>query len=328
MAASHVAWNAPTKVTLWGSMRLICEARLESLWSVSFCLQPHHLAGDFQPLLSAVERSFKKLSARHSCRLMDKLPLIVVDGKWCLQHSLCNDRFSGTIWSADLELGSFVGCGQRPQRGSKYCLRHVPANLPEDAASLPQITSHRETQRCGLSLEFKLADAGWVAADTVPLAAVRQYELSKLPRCSPQEAAESDTTCSRDPRRGNPETRVARKSGGILVAVGPCLHIIDVVPMQSTESLTQVVLFVWAILQNVARLHWVVYDFACGVVQFLNRQSARRPTAVAEKWRRLQSLRWVLDRLHFHGHKCREPGSANYNPDVSPYATGLCEIGQ
>ena len=309
---------------LWGSMRLISEARLESLWSVPVCVQPHHLANDFQPLLAAVERGFKFLSSQHKCPLMAALPLIVVDGKWCMQVSLCNDRFSRQIWNTELQLGSFSGCTDRPQRGSKYCERHVPAELPEDAGTLPEIVQHRDDVRNGkLVLEFQLGDGSWVAADSVPPQSVRRYELGKLPQCSRRGATSADSTCSRDPLRGTPEPLVNRKSGGILVAVGPCLHIVDVTPMYSSESRTQVVMFVWSIVQRLCSLQWVVYDFACGIVQFLASQRSRRQGAAADGWRSLQGLHWVLDKLHFHGHTCRDESSANYNPDVNPYVTRL-----
>ena len=48
------------------------------------------------------------------------------------------------------------------------------------------------------------------------------------------------------------EGRPSRWRNEILVAVGPCLHIVDIVPL--SESLTQVVMFVWVILQRLKEL--------------------------------------------------------------------------
>ena len=52
--------------------------------------------------------------------------------------------------------------------------------------------------------------------------------------------------------------------GGLLIAIYPCMHIVGVKPMYSSESLTQVVLFVWHVLSYLGGVTWAIYDFACG----------------------------------------------------------------
>ena len=252
---------------------------------------------------------------------MSAMPLIVVDGKWCLQVSLCNDRFSSQTWNKDLQAGFFSGCVARPARGSKYCAEHSRTSSSKSEETSTQcIVGHRERAANGaLRVEFKLADGAWVPSSAVSAGDVRRYELEKLPRCKPVLE-----TCSQDPLRGTPEPLVSRKSGGVLVAVGPCLRILGIEPMFSSESLTQVVFFVWSMLAALRRLEWVIYDFACGVTEFLANQCRIRPDLAAKhNWQKLMGLRWVLDKLHFHGHKCRQEGSPSYNPNVNPYATWL-----
>ncbi|CAJ1450081.1 unnamed protein product, partial [Effrenium voratum] len=270
----HFVTALEMAVTLWGSMRLIAQARTQSLWSCSFCLQPHHVAANFKPLLAAVKLAFSQLAAQHCCTLMSAMPLVVVDGKWCLQVSLCNDRFSSQTWNKDLQAGFFSGCVARPARGSKYCAEHSRTSSSKSEETSTQcIVGHRERAANGaLRVEFKLADGAWVPSSAVSAGDVRRYELEKLPRCKPV-----SETCSQDPLRGTPEPLVSRKSGGVLVAVGPCLRILGIEPMFSSESLTQVVFFVWSMLAALRRLEWVIYDFACGVTEFLANQCRIRP---------------------------------------------------
>ena len=54
-------------------------------------LRPHHEAADFQPLLKLAREAFNACAAGHvtSCKLWEKMPLVVVDGKWSTQTPLC-----------------------------------------------------------------------------------------------------------------------------------------------------------------------------------------------------------------------------------------------
>ena len=76
----------------------------------------------------------------------------------------------------------------------------------------------------------------------------------------------------KDDRRGISETRVARKSNGILVAVSPCLQIMAIRPMYASESVTQVVLLVQHLLTLFTALAFIIYDNACGAARTVRKR--------------------------------------------------------
>jgi hypothetical protein len=311
------------KVMVWGALRLICGARVESAWAVDFYLRPHHLADDFCGLMTSARRAWEKVSSLHACSLCRAVPAIVVDGKWCMQVSLCNYRPCGAVWNQALATGSVVGCTNRPQRGSKYCAQH---NLPRDceAVDVLELVCHREVvSDTSVCLEYKSKDGSWIAASAVSAESIRAYEMQLLPTFATQHANEEPETCSKDPRRGTVESYASRKSGGLLVAVYPCMHIVGVRPMYSSESLTQVILFVWHVLSYLRTVEWVIYDFACGILRHIRVQMRKRQgTASHAAWGKLMALKWVIDRLHFgKGHTaCKDEKSTYFEPSVNPYA--------
>ena len=314
------------QVMVWGSLRLICAAHVENLWSVQFHLRPHHVARDFQALLSSVRRAWERLASLHSCSLCRRVPAIVVDGKWCMQVSLCNDRRSQKWWDANLALGCLIGCVDRPFRGGKYCSNHDPRLLPDFDDSF-ELDAHREVVTDDdIFLEYHVKDGQWVSGAALPAAAIQSYELRLLPKVDADRAKHEEESCSKDSRRGAVEHCIGRKSGGLLIAVYPCLHIVGVRPMYSSESITQVVLFVWHVLSYLQGITWVLYDFACGVLRFLRNQALKRDGKPFRKhWQVLLNLRWVVDKLHFKsGHSgCKDPNSKYYEPSVNPYAVLL-----
>lgn len=117
-----------------------------------------------------------------------------------------------------------------------------------------------------------------------------------------------------------PETVVARKSNGILVAVTPCLQIVAARPMYSSESLVQIFLLVWDLLMLVGNLAYVIYDNACGAARSIRKRMKEcHGIGVHEAWKQLSSLHWVVDRLHLRYHSaCRCPDSAWFVPGVDP----------
>ncbi|CAJ1421344.1 unnamed protein product [Effrenium voratum] len=307
-------------VMVWGALKLIARATLPGFDTVELFLRPHHIATDFVSLLDSARKAFQDLAARHSCKLFDEVPVIVVDGKWSLQLSVCNERGSGLVWSSSLRTGFLSGCTARPERGSKYCQQHQPP--AEEAPRGPQLSSHREVVRgSSIVLQYDTGDGSWADAADLPVSAVRHYEVNSLPKktASAQRPAEE---CGADVRRGTPEPSIGRKSAGMLIAVSPCLQILGLRPTYSTESITQVLLFVQHVLVYMVHVSWVVYDFACGVVRHMRTQCRQRAGKPEEtEWRRMAGLRWVIDKLHFQGHKgCRNPTSTWFLPDVNPYA--------
>ena len=189
---------------------------------------------------------------------------------------------------------------------------------------MQELEAHREVVTDeAVELQFKMKSGAWVPARDVPPESIRAYEMSMLPTINKAQANSDEVSCSKDPLRATEESRVSRKSGGLLVAVYPCLHIVAAVPMYSSESLSQVVLLVWLVLTYMHGIQCVVYDFACGVLRHARKQAhlrAGKPSEVA--WRKLLSLRWVVDKFHFgKGHTaCRNPSSSYYEPSVNPYA--------
>lgn len=113
-----------------------------------------------------------------------------------------------------------------------------------------------------------------------------------------------------------------RKSNGILAAVTPCLQIASIKPMFASESPTQVLLFVFALLGLFGDLSHIIYDNACGIVRHLRKQLAKKEAAhddTAVAWSALLALQWVIDRLHFTYHRaCRRRMSAWFVDGVDP----------
>ena len=321
----HFILSLEVAVMTWASMRLICEAKVDSIWSVSFFLRPHNLAADFEPLLCTTRRAFEALSSAHArqCPLFRKVPAIVVDGKWCMQVSLCNDREAGCLWEPALATGCLTGCTARPLRGSKYCAEHqlTTDEWQADVAADSVVEGHVEVKSAdGVHMEYIMAGGARKTSAEIPVRSIREYELERLPK---QIGGAADP-CSKDPRRGTSETYINRKSGGMLVAVCPCMHIIGSTPLYSTESLTQVLLFVWHVTTYVTGLVWVLYDYACGMVRHLRAQAPQKEgTSAHQAWLIMQALRWVVDRLHFcKGHKaCKCETSKYYEPSVNPYVS-------
>jgi hypothetical protein len=310
-------------VMVWGALRLICGARVDSLWAVQQHLRPHHVADDFRDLLAATRRAWERLAALHTCWLCRKWPGVIVDGKWCVQVSLCNYRPCGAVWCEALATGAVIGCTNRPQRGSKYCAAHLlPKGSREVAA--PELVEHRVViSDHDASLEYKCRDGQWLSSSGAPAASIRAYELTLLPKMHPARPDDEPETCSKDPLRGTLESYVSRKSGGLLVGVSPCLQVVGVRPMYSSESLTQVILFVWHMLTYLTCTTWVIYDFACGALRHIRTQMDKRRGRPSESsWRRLLSLNWAVDRLHFgKGHvACKDEASTYYEPCVNPFS--------
>ena len=137
----------------------------------------------------------------------------------------------------------------------------------------PEVEAHREVMtETAVHLEYKLKSGEWVSASQMPAKSIRAYELQMLPTVGARQNSSDANSCSKDPQRAVEESSVGRKSGGLLIAVYPCLHIVGVRPMYSSESLTQVVMFVWHVLSYLRGVTFVVYDFACGVLRRLRAQ--------------------------------------------------------
>jgi hypothetical protein len=175
-----------------------------------------------------------------------------------------------------------------------------------------------------LRFEYKTQGGSWMPLEEASPRSIREYEMNLLPKRDRHHTDDDEMdTCSKDPTRAVGESFVSRKSGGLLVAVYPCLHIVGIKPMYSSESLTQVVLFVWYVLGYLQGLMGVIYDFACGVLRHLRVQASKRTErSQKDNWEKLLGLQWWVDRLHFKkGHKaCKDPTSKYYEPAVNPYA--------
>ena len=203
-------------------------------------------------------------------------------------------------------------------KGAYFCARHqADATLPPEQCV---VTQHREVAGVGVpELQYLYNDC-WTEAATVPATQVRSYEMSLLrARKATHERAES---CNRDSRKDVSETSFhGRKTGGILVAVTPCLQIVYLQPMYGSESLTQVLLMVAAVFRVLGNLAYVMYDNACSMVRHIRKQEGTREkqgvSTVA--WSLFKAVHWVIDRLHCHYHRCwRDPAGSWYVPLVRP----------
>ena len=294
-------------------------------------LRSHHIADDFEPLLHHARAAFSSIAAGHNCETFAAVPALVVDGKWCIQTPVCNERASNPCWSGNLGIGYFQGCKARPAPGAFFCRQHLQdctLDSSEEAA-----TSHREMHgHSGMHIEYYYQES-WRPAADVPVAAIRSYELSLLHR-KPRSKAESPGSvivsdgCNKDDRKGALETACGRKTAGVLAAVSPCLQIMAIRPMFASESMTQIDFLVCDLLVLFPTLTFMLYDNACGMRRHLRHRAVAAASDILQHsaWQRLLQLRWVVDRLHWCYHRaCRNPEHSHYDPDVSPHAHPLLQ---
>ena len=107
-----------------------------------------------------------------------------------------------------------------------------------------------------------------------------------------------------------------------------CLQILSIAPVYSSESPTQVVLLLHALLNAFPALRYVVYDNACGMVRHMRKSLLTAVASARAAWRRVASMTWVLDRLHFTYHRvCQDPASSYFvcevNPHIYPELAGI-----
>lgn len=104
----------------------------------------------------------------------------------------------------------------------------------------------------------------------------------------------------KDDRKGISETRVTRKSNGILAAVSPCLYILAIRPIYASEFVTQVFFLVQYLFNLFSTLAFVVYDNACGAARNARKRvrDLILTPPVRAAWQRLANLHWVVDRLY------------------------------
>ena len=236
---THFVSKLCVALLTWSTLRMMMRSGLD-ICTFTWYLRPHHVAPDFADLLVMGQKAFNLLVASHRCRLWDALKAIIVDGKWCVQTAICNERGSGHTWDADLQTGFFKGCTCRPMKGAYFCARRqADATLPPEQCA---VSKRCEVAGVGATELQHLYNHCWTEAANVPATQVRSYEMSllKARKATTHELAES---CNRDSRKDVGETSFhGRKTGGILVAVTPCLQIVYLQPMYGSESLTQVLL--------------------------------------------------------------------------------------
>lgn len=184
------------------------------------------------------------------------------------------------------------------------------------------MTDHREVfTDSGISLEYNY-NKSWQQAPNVPVGQIRAYEMSLLRVSTRRAEAIPSESCNKDPRKDVAETMVrGRKSGGILVAVTPCLQVVAISPMYASESLTQILFMVLGILALFRDLSYVLYDNACAVVRHLRKQHVKRGKRGQDvcAWAMLLALHWVIDRLHWCYHRaCKDPNSGWFVAGVGP----------
>ena len=314
---THFLAKLEVALMVWACTSIIDKSPVdvsEFVWM----LRPHHVAKDFESLVVLLRRAFHLLSATHNCLLRTHVPGVIVDGKWCIQTSICNARGGGLVWDASLATGFLTGCTERPVPGGKYCTQHMQeCTLPAEDCT---ISEHREVTASGsILLEYKVSGE-WCPASHVNVSLIRAYELTLL-RARTVAHTDEYTTCNKDSRKGVAETFASRKSSGVLAAVMPCLQIAAVRPMYSSESVTQVLVFIAFVLEFFTDLHYVIYDNACGLVRSLKKKCKTHADSplVAAAWGVLTGLLWVIDRLHWTYHTgCRDQSSGWYVPGVDP----------
>ena len=105
--APHFAGHHVRYETRFCPKTLRCHADLEHL-EIIFCsgvhfasfrgyLRPHHCASDFDNLVGLANEAFNALAASHQYPLWNATRAIIVDRKWSVRISLCNERSAFSI---------------------------------------------------------------------------------------------------------------------------------------------------------------------------------------------------------------------------------------
>jgi hypothetical protein len=178
---THFIAKLTNALMTWSSLRLLEDSNIP-FHDFAWHLRPHHESTDFERLVPLLRRAFDHLAALHSCWLFDAVRAVIIDGKWCVQTLICNERGSSLVWHAGLAHGYFRGCDQRPVAGAKFCRRHLDecTIAPEEG----DVTAHREVPHSGgISLEYKRNHV-WISARDMPVAQIRAYETKLLRRHS------------------------------------------------------------------------------------------------------------------------------------------------
>jgi hypothetical protein len=90
----HFVKKLTLVVLTWGTLRLGRDSGVD-VEGVFWHLRPHHEAEDFATLLPHMRGAFDSLARSHACWLFRTLPAVIIDGKWCVQTPVCNERGSG-----------------------------------------------------------------------------------------------------------------------------------------------------------------------------------------------------------------------------------------
>ena len=113
------------------------------------------------------------------------------------------------------------------------------------------------------------------------------YEKRLLAR---QQRARPAEECSKDERKDIDEFLVGRRTAGVFAAVTPCLQFVAISPMWASESISQLLLFLFTIRGICEDLAYVVYDNACAVVRHLRKRERESPPADPHS----PAWRWLL----------------------------------
>jgi hypothetical protein len=178
---THFLQKLELNIITFAAILMFAESGLD-VQSFAWRLRPRHEATDFTDLLHLVKKAFSLLTAAHACWLFRRVRALILDGKWCLQTSICNARDCNPAFSAEIREGYFKGCVERPVRGSLYCKHHNHAQghrRQDPATEEGLITSHRKVLRDdGVFLEYNVGGA-WLAAHAVAGVDFRQQRCPK-----------------------------------------------------------------------------------------------------------------------------------------------------
>jgi hypothetical protein len=86
---THFLQKLELNIIVYAAIMMFAESGL-CVRNFAWTLRPHHEARDFEDLLGLVRQAFEILARAHACWLFRSVPALVVDGKWCIQTSICN----------------------------------------------------------------------------------------------------------------------------------------------------------------------------------------------------------------------------------------------
>jgi hypothetical protein len=240
-----------------------------------------------------------------------------------------------------------MSCPQTPERGSYFCLQHINHTteclfkIANDKEILIDIKNIKEKKRnnydnvkiydCFVDSNddvlYLLSDMHgqyfWAKEGKIPENLL--FEFAKEFSFRLEKNAYATTNCHIEKEYPIPCKKKCRTTG-VLLTVYNCGIVCGYREICSSESLTQVSIFLLDILQHSeSTCNYLIYDNACSLQHFLK---LRKIETLSPRGAILQSMTFIIDRLHIKNHvnpNCHANFDANDFEDLLKVNTVVCE---